>query len=162
MMNISKIFRVISLVVMASIGSAAFAGHAAINTDDNDLAIKGYDPVAYFTDKKATKGKAKYTAAHDGAIYHFASAKNRDLFRANADKYAPQYGGFCAFGVTKNRKFSADPEAWRVVDGKLYLNLNKKVQSIWLEDVPGNIETSEEIWPEIKGTTDAYLEAVSS
>lgn len=162
MMTLSRIFRVISVVVLASIGSLAFAGHVAINTDNNDLAIMGYDPVSYFTDKKAKKGKAKYTAVYNGAVYNFASVSNRDVFRANAEKYAPQYGGFCAFGVTKNRKFSADPEAWRVVDGKLYLNLNKKVQAIWLEDVPGNIESSEEIWPEIKGSTDAYLEEASS
>jgi len=148
-----------AVVVLAS--QSLFAADE-INVTENDVAISGYDAVAYFTDSEPTKGKAKFTATHEGAIYQFASKGNRDLFKADPEKYAPQYGGFCAFGVTKNRKFAADPEAWRVVDGKLYLNLNKNVQKIWLEDVPGNIEQAEEIWPEIQGSTDAYLEQVGS
>ncbi len=150
------------LITMTSIFIAVFASSLSIAgnetyQDKNDLAISGYDPVAYFTEAKAVKGKHKFSAVHNDAIYLFSSASNRDTFKVSPEKYAPQYGGYCAFGVTKNRKFGADPEAWKVVDGKLYLNLNKKVQKIWLEDVPGNIESAEEIWPEIEGASDKYL-----
>jgi len=145
-----------------ALSSASFAAGVDINVNSNDLAIGGYGPVAYFSDSKPTKGKADYTAVYNGAIYQFASAEHRDLFRANPEKYTPQYGGFCAYGVAKQRKFSADPEAWRVVDDKLYLNLNKKIQKTWLKDVPGYIKSSEQIWPEIKGSTDSYLESIGS
>jgi len=161
MSTLSKSIKIFSIALLVALNSVAFAA-AKINVDANDIAIQGYDPVAYFTDSKATKGKAKFSAIHDAAIYHFASEKNRDAFKASPDQYAPQYGGFCAFGVSKQRKFSADPEAWRVVDGKLYLNLNKNVQKIWLEDVPGNIETAEQIWPEIQNSSDKFLEEISS
>lgn len=157
-----KLTKILSVFILASIGNAVFAAAPSMNVDKNDLAISGYDPVAYFTDNKAKKGKSDYAAVHNGAVYHFSSAKNRDLFRKDAEKYAPQYGGFCAFGVTKHRKFSTDPTAWRIVDGKLYLNLNKKIQALWVKDIPGHIENSEKIWPEIKGSTDTYLETVSS
>ena len=157
-----KLTKILCIFVLTKIGTLAFAADPSINVDKNDLAIGGYDPVAYFSDNKAKKGKSSYTAVHDGAIYHFSSAKNRDLFRKDAEKYAPQYGGFCAFGVTKHRKFTVDPKAWRIVDGKLYLNLNKKIQGLWVKDISGHIGSSEKIWPEIEGSTDTYLESVSS
>lgn len=152
-----------TLVAVFGLVLSALSFAAAENDlNKNDVAISGYDAVSYFTEQKAKKGKAKYSAVYNDAIYHFSSASNRDSFRQTPEKYAPQYGGYCAFGVTKHRKFSADPQAWRVVDGKLYLNLNKNVQKIWLEDVPGNIETAQQVWPEIKSTSDAYLEAQGS
>lgn len=143
------------LALLVLFGSLSFAN--TLNLDENSVAIKGYDPVAYFTEKDATKGSSKYTATHKGAIYHFSSAANRDAFNAAPNKYVPQYGGYCAFGVTKHRKFDIDPTAWKVEGDKLYLNYNKKVQGIWLEDIEEHIENSEAIWPEIKSSSDAYL-----
>lgn len=137
----------------------SFAADIDANADANDLAIKGYDTVSYFTKSTATKGSAQYSATYKNAVYHFSSAENRDLFRATPAKYAPQFGGFCAYGVTKGRKFDTDPTAWRVVDGKLYLNLNHDVQKIWVEDVPGNITTAIDTWPTIKSFTDKALES---
>ena len=144
-------------VFIFTFSALSFAADRDVNTDENDLAIKGYDPVAYFVNKAPVKGKAKYTATYKNAIYHFSSQNNRDLFRGNPENYAPQYGGYCAFGVTKERKFDTDPEAWRIVDGKLYLNLNKKIQKRWLKDVPQHIELADNIWSEIKDATPEYL-----
>jgi len=144
-----------SALLMSSLTSAA---DIDANADINDIAIKGYDPVSYFMDSKPMMGSSDYTATHKNAIYQFASAEHRDAFRANPEKFAPQFGGFCAFGVTKERKFDTDPTAWRINDGKLYLNLNKNVQKLWLKDVPGNIVSADGIWPEIKSHTDAVLE----
>jgi YHS domain-containing protein len=121
------------------------------------LAIRGYDPVAYFTQSKPTQGLQKFTATYKNAIYQFSSAKNRDLFRANPTQYAPQFGGFCAFGVTKGRKFDTDPTAWRVVDGKLYLNLNHDVQKDWLKDIPGYITVGNDTWTNIRSFSDDAL-----
>lgn len=145
-----------SVALLAS--SASFAADIDINANSNDVAIQGYDPVAYFTEAAPTKGSAQYTATYKNAIYQFSSEQNRDLFRAEPSKYAPQYGGFCAFGVTKGRKFDTDPMAWRVVDGKLYLNLNKDVQKLWVEDIPGYITNANDTWPTIKTFSDETLE----
>jgi hypothetical protein len=123
---------------------------SALNVDATGMALKGHDPVAYFTAGEPTLGKVEFTATHLGAIYRFASAANRDAFKAQADKYAPQFGGFCAMGVALEKKLDGDPTAWRVVDGKLYLNVSKVVQQKWLQDVPGHVKTAEGNWPNIK------------
>ncbi len=147
---------VTALLVASAISVAA---DIDANADANDLAIKGYDTVAYFTKGAPTKGSAQYAATYKNAVYHFSSAKNRDLFRASPAKYAPQFGGYCAYGVTKGRKFDTDPTAWRVVDNKLYLNLNHDVQKVWVKDVPGNITLALDTWQTIKAFTDKTLES---
>lgn len=152
------ILKATAVTATLALSSASFAADIDVNANGNDVAIQGYDPVAYFTEETPQKGSATYTATYKNAIYHFSSEQNRDLFRASPTKYAPQYGGFCAFGVTKGRKFDTDPTAWRVVDGKLYLNLNKDVQKVWLEDVPGYITNANETWTSIKSFTDGALE----
>ena len=155
---LKKIITTTATTLALSLSAASFAADIDMNANGNDLAIQGYDPVAYFTNEKPTKGSSDFTATYKNAIYHFSSEENRDLFRASPAKYAPQFGGFCAFGVTKGRKFDTDPTAWRVVDGKLYLNLNKDVQKVWLEDVPGYITNANQTWPTIKSFTDSALE----
>lgn len=156
-MNVSKTLKLIAAMAALIISSLSFA--ASSNIGDNDVAIHGYDPVAYFTANRAVEGSAKYTATHDGAIYRFSSAKNRDLFKSNTDKYAPQFGGYCAMGVALNKKLDVDPDAFHIADGKLYLNLNKAVQKKWFEDVPGNIKTAERIWSGIEDLTVAAVNA---
>lgn len=155
---LKKIITTTATTLALSLSLASFAADIDMNANGNDLAIQGYDPVAYFTNEKPTKGNSDFTATYKNAIYHFSSEQNRDLFRASPAKYAPQFGGFCAFGVTKGRKFDTDPTAWRVVDGKLYLNLNKDVQKVWLEDVPGYITNANQTWPTIKSFSDSALE----
>jgi YHS domain-containing protein len=114
-------------------------------------AIRGYDPVAYFTEGQPVPGKAEHTADWMGAEWHFASAANRDLFVAQPERYAPQYGGYCAWAVAEGYTASIDPHAWRVVDGKLYLNYSKSVQERWEQDVPGNIARADRNWPGLRG-----------
>lgn len=124
---------------------------AAINVDAKGVALQGFDPVTYFTGSTPQKGSASFSATHVGATYLFASKANRDKFAAEPEKYAPQFGGFCAMGVALGKKLDVDPHAYKVVDGKLYLNVNKDVQKRWLDDVPGNIKTAEKGWPSLKG-----------
>ena len=142
------------------VSSLSFAANIEVNANGNDLAIKGYDTVSYFTKGKPTKGSDKFTAAYNGAIYQFSTADNRDLFQSEPSKYAPQYGGFCAFGVTMNKKFDTDPTAWHIRGDKLYLNLNKDVQKKWVTDIPGFIETAQINWVDIKGLTEEQIEKV--
>lgn len=130
--------------------SLTFAADVDMNADINDLAIQGYDPVSYFTKLTPTKGNVNYTATYKGGIYRFTTEENRDLFRSNPTKYAPQFGGFCAFGVSMDKKFDTDPLAWKIVEDKLYLNLNKNVQKKWLTDVSGYVSAANDSWGEIK------------
>ncbi|MBF7074118.1 YHS domain-containing protein [Glaciecola sp. MH2013] len=146
-------------IFATSIAFSAFSFAADVdhNADANDVAIQGYDTVSYFTPGAPVKGSNDYTATYKNAIYKFSSEVNRDAFKANPAKYAPQYGGFCAFGVTMNRKFDTDPLAFKIVDDKLYLNLNTNVQQRWLTDVDGFINTAEGNWSGIADKTDAAL-----
>ena len=140
---------------------ATLAGSAKAETEVNindGYAVHGYDVVAYFTKGQPTKGSDEFQATYDGATYRFASAEHRDAFTANPAKYAPQYGGYCAFGTAMGRKFDGDPNAWKVVDNKLYLNLNKKVQERWLKDVPGFVRGADNNWPIIRSIGDGNLE----
>lgn len=121
-----------------------------VNADASGLAIYGYDPVAYFTDGKPTEGRAEFTAMHDGARWRFATASHRDRFLADPAAYAPQYGGFCAFGVAGDYKVKVDPTAWRIVDGRLYLNYDARVQRRWVADIPGYIAKAAANWPGLR------------
>ncbi|MEM6986685.1 MAG: YHS domain-containing (seleno)protein [Pseudomonadota bacterium] len=136
---------------------AVALAEAPVNLSEG-TAVHGYDVVAYFTEGAAVKGDASHTASYNGAEYQFSSAANRDLFAADPAAYAPQYGGYCAFGTAMGRKFDIDPEAFKVVDNKLYLNLNKKVQKRWLSDVPGFIKGADNNWAIIETIADSELE----
>jgi YHS domain-containing protein len=113
------------------------------------IAVGGYDPVAYFTEHKPVQGKADITYSWKGATWRFANAQNRDAFKAAPEKYAPQYGGYCAYAVAKGGTAKGDPNAWRIVDGKLYLNLSTNVQKLWEKDIPGYIKAAEKNWPNV-------------
>jgi YHS domain-containing protein len=113
-------------------------------------AIEGYDPVAYFEEGKPVEGDSDYTHDWMGATWYFASAANRDLFAADPEKYAPQYGGYCAWAVANGYTAKIDPQAWAVVDDKLYLNYSLDVQKQWQQDVPGNITKADGNWPGIR------------
>ena len=152
-MNVLKIIKqaVAATVILAS--TALFAADIDVNANDKNVAIKGYDTVAYFTMSKPVKGNKEFTSTYKHATFYFSSAENRDLFNSDKTKYAPQYGGYCAMGVAMNQKFDIDPDAWKIVDGKLYLNYNKSVQKAWFKDIPGNIQTAEQNWPTLKNLT---------
>jgi YHS domain-containing protein len=113
-------------------------------------AIEGYDPVAYFEEGRPVEGDSDYAHEWMGATWYFASAENRDLFAADPEKYAPQYGGYCAWAVSQGYTAKIDPLAWAVVDDKLYLNYSLDVQKQWQQDVPGNITKADANWPDIR------------
>ena len=112
-------------------------------------AIRGYDPVAYFTESKPVQGKRAFSHKWKGATWYFASEKNRDMFRATPEKYAPRYGGYCAYAVSQGYTASIVPEAWKIVDGKLYLNYSLGVQQTWEQDIPGHIKSADKNWPRL-------------
>lgn len=115
------------------------------------LAVHGFDVVAFFTEGKPVQGDAKFAVTHKGATYRFASQGNLDAFAANPAKYEPAYGGYCAYGVSVGAKFDGDPRYWKIVDGRLYLNLDGGIQEAWLKDVPGAIKKADANWPKLSG-----------
>jgi YHS domain-containing protein len=143
------------LVALTAVALNMFAGvvMAGEYFEKDGVALRGYDPVSYFTVNKPQQGVAAYAYIHKGSTFWFVSAENRKLFMADPDKYAPQFAGYCAFGVARGGyKVSTQPEAFAVVDGKLYLNYNAEVQKLWQQDVPGYIATAEKKWPETAKT----------
>ncbi len=114
------------------------------------LAVHGYDVVAYFKQGTPVLGTDKFAVAHNGGTYRFASQENLNAFMAETAKYTPAYGGFCAYGVALGKKFDGDPHFWKIVDGRLYLNLNGDIAAEWGQDIPGNIKKAEQNWPEIR------------
>ena len=116
-----------------------------------DVAIKGYDTVAYFKDGKALKGNESFTFQWHNMTWYFATKENRDLFAAGPEKYAPQYDGYCAWAMTESRKAITDPEVWKIVDGKLYLNCSKSAYEKWSRDIPGNIKKADANWLKLSG-----------
>ena len=113
-------------------------------------AIKGYDPVAYFTVGKPVKGNAKYSFEWKNATWIFSSQENRDAFAKDPEKYAPQYGGYCAYGMSEGHKAPTDPNAWTIVEGKLYLNYSPKVKELWVKNTAERLEMANKNWPELK------------
>ena len=137
------------LVLLHLIPSAALAINP-VNKSRGGVAIKGYDPVAYFEQGEPVKGSNEFQHEWQGATWRFSSVSNRDLFAADPDKYAPRYGGYCAYAVSQGSTADIDPEAWTLVEGKLYLNYNRQVREIWAKDIPGNIKKADRHWPEIR------------
>ncbi len=128
--------------------STVFAGDAIYTSLFSSNAVSGYDTVAYFTQGKPVKGSKKFKTSYKGANWLFSSAENLAKFKQSPDKYAPQYGGFCAWAVAaKNDRASGDPKRWNIVDGKLYLNYDKEIQGKWQKDIPGFIATGDKNWP---------------
>lgn len=137
-------------VFIVSAAGAAFAG--PVNKKDG-LAVKGYDVVAYFSlqpGEPAVKGDPNFISEHDNAMYQFMDNANKLAFEEEPERYLPQYGGYCAYAVTQNNKVDIDPNAWAIVDGKLYLNYSPTVQGIWNKDIPGYIATADKNWPALK------------
>lgn len=123
-----------------------FGGITAGASGAGTVAIKGYDSVAYFTDGKALQGSASFSFPWHAMTWYFRTAANRDLFATSPKKYAPQYDGYCAWAMTESRKAVTDPEVWRIVDGKLYLNCSRSAYQKWIRDLPGNIKKADQNW----------------
>jgi len=113
-------------------------------------AIKGYDPVAFFTQSKPVMGRDSLKLQWNGADWYFADRENLESFKAAPEKYAPQYGGYCAYGTAEGHKAPTQVETWTILDGKLYFNYNPKVKEVWSKDRPGMIKKADQNWPRIK------------
>lgn len=142
---------IIAAALPLAVGPAA-ARQASIFTGIvKGVAVGGYDAVAYQAENKATPGSPAITAEYEGVTWRFASEANKALFVTNPARYAPQYGGYCAWAVASGYTAKGDPEAWTVVGDKLYLNYNKSVQKGWEQDIPGNIRKGDANWPKVLG-----------
>ncbi len=128
-----------------------FGGVAAGQSPAGDVAIKGYDSVAYFQAGKALKGNESFTVQWHNLAWHFTTSDNRELFKTSPEKYAPQYDGYCAWAMTEARKAVTDPEVWTIVDGKLYLNCSMAAYEKWSRDIPGNIKKADTNWLKLNG-----------
>lgn len=141
------------LVLIATVMIAVRSASAAVDPINKNIfgtALKSYDAVAYFKESRPVKGRDEFRHDWMGAKWYFASAANRDEFARNPEKFAPQFGGYCAWAVANGYTASIDPEAWRIIDGKLYLNYSKDVQKKWEANIPGFIKQGNENWPKLK------------
>ena len=140
-----KILLGLSVVVSAHL----FAQQDEIYAKEG-VAVNGYDVVAYFKEAKPVKGIATNSVTYKGANWIFSSKENAELFKANPEKYEPEYGGYCAFGCSRGYKAKTSPDAWTIVDGKLYLNYNTDVRDTWNKDQQGYIKKADANWINIK------------
>ncbi len=139
------------LAVILGLAAGAAAALEPVFSTSSGGAIRGYDPVAYFTEGRPVEGKSAHRFEWMGATWSFASAENRAAFEADPEKYAPRYGGYCAWAVSRGYTASIVPEAWRIVEGALYLNYSLAVRERWAKDLPGNIARAEVNWPRLLG-----------
>jgi YHS domain-containing protein len=142
----------LAVLLLPAIPAVAYQAKstAHVNVDKQGIALRGYDPVAYFADRKASLGKAEFTAEHDGAVYRFTSAANRDHFVGAPRSYAPQYGGYCAYAASQGYKADADPHAWHIVDGRLFVNYSAAVARTWAADSTSYIKAGDKTWERVK------------
>ena len=141
-----KILLSLAIAALALPLFAQTATKTLVNVDKTGVAIQGYDPVAFLTDNKPVKGAQKFLLRHDGAIYFFASKEHRDLFKADPAKYTPEFGGYCAYGVSRNKLVEIDVDAFQIVDGKLLLQYSKGVRDDFNEDAKGNLAKANANW----------------
>ncbi len=138
------------LLLASPIHAGVPGSTSPVNVDARGLALRGYDPVAYFKDGKPTRGVASLSAGYGGARYLFASESHRKLFLENPQRYVPQYGGFCAVGTSFGEKVDVDPETGKIVNGKLYLNNGAKALTIFDHDTRNTISRANQNWPTVK------------
>ena len=146
-----KFIHTILVVGSLLVSSVALALDPIYTSFFSNVAIKGYDTVAYFTENKAVKGSKDFVTEYKGATWHFSSQENLDLFKGNPEKYAPQYGGYCAWAMAdgKGRTAGISPDVWHIYEGKLYLNYNKNVQKEWLSTKLADIEVADRNYPNV-------------
>lgn len=158
MQKLTRRSAMLGLAALAAAGGGGFAWLASpataadpVNKLDSKsgAAIKGYDPVAYFTQGRPVAGKPEHSVMHNGARWQFSSAEHKALFEQDPAKYAPAYGGYCAFGVAAGYLVKIEPDAWAIRDGKLYLNYDKSVQKQWERDPGQQIRAADANWPKL-------------
>ena len=146
-----KTFLLSTIIALLSLGHSYAQRDVFIKSD---AAIQGYDPVAYFKKAMPVKGRPEFAYKWKDANWYFSSQQNLNDFKANPEIFAPQFGGYCAYGMAEGHKASTSPDAWTVLDNKLYLNYNKSVKELWDKDRPGYIEKANRNWPTVKHDRD--------
>ncbi|OIQ35016.1 MAG: hypothetical protein BM559_03415 [Roseobacter sp. MedPE-SWchi] len=146
------------VALSVALATSAMAAGVELNASSTGLAMQGYDPVAYFTDGAPAKGSYKITTVFNDATYRFATEEHKAQFEANPEAYLPAYGGYCAFGTAMGFKFDGDPEYWKIVDNKLYLNLSKDIQTRWEGNIPGFVQDANGHWENIADVEPAALQ----
>jgi YHS domain-containing protein len=146
MVSVKNVYTTISAIFITLAAFGQTGSPTNPYYQEKGIAIKGYDPVSYFTVQKAIAGDPAITFSWKGAQWQFSSIENLELFKKQPEKYAPQFGGYCAYGVSENHKSPTDPNAWTVVGEKLYLNYNLKVKELWSKDIPGRIQKADSNW----------------
>ncbi len=131
------------------LAACARSGIHPVNVNHEGVAIKGYDAVSYFTDGRPVKGSAEFSHSWMGGTWHFASQEHLEMFKKEPEKYAPRYGGYCAYAVSLGKTADIDPEAWSIRDGRLYLNRNKEIQAAWNRDAEEYIRKADANWPKL-------------
>lgn len=140
-----NILKSIAAIVLLCV--SAFAGDLVNVSGASKAAVDGFDPVAFFTDSKPVNGSPFITAEYQGATYYFANEEHKKMFKEHPEKYAPQFGGYCAFGVAEGALFPVDINTWQVRDGKLYFNLNPEIVKKFNADFEGNVTKANQNWP---------------
>jgi YHS domain-containing protein len=140
--------RNLALILLLSLSNLAFAASKSlINVDKTGLALKGYDPVAYFTENRPVMGNPQVVSTYNGARYQFASAANKSAFDANPSKYEPQFGGFCAYAASEGHTAKVEPDAFEVLNGRLLLQYDKDVREMFNKDPQGRLKKADANWP---------------
>jgi len=135
------------LLAVGLVNAQTFNGKPLLNLNDQGVILDGYDAVAFFTDNKPVKGDAQFQYTYEGAIYYFASAEHAATFKANPEKYKPQFGGYCAYAVSLGRVAPIDVNTFSIVDGRLVIQHNQRAVNGWNKDVAGNLQLADKYWP---------------
>lgn len=153
----SRIFGLMPLAVAVAGTPGVAQANGTSAFSHSTPGVFGYDVVSYHTGEKPLRGNGNHVAVHEGVTYLFADAANQEAFERDPERYVPAFGGYCAYGVSVGKKFVGDPDVWRIVEGRLYLNLDTAIQETWEKDVPGNIEKARAKWAAIRDTDPAAL-----
>jgi hypothetical protein len=142
-------FNRVAFAALAAVAFVAAPGAAKprVNVAADGLAARGFDVVAYVTDGRPVVGSSRFETQWNGAVWRFVDQAHRDMFRANPERYAPQFGGYCAYAVSQGYTADGDPRVWRIVEGRLYLNYLPRAQRLWERDIPGHIARGRANWP---------------
>ena len=146
----------VAIALCLAASAVAFAAEE-INLTSDGVILHGYDSVAYFVERKPIKGSARHKTEYRGAIYWFASAENRAMFEAEPEIYAPAYGGWCSYGVRVGKKFDIDPNAWQIVENRLFVQLDQGTQLVWAKDKNRNIAIADRLWSSIRSVPVSVL-----
>ncbi len=147
-LSVSGLLAILAILVMVGLAKAGEPPEH-VNVDPDGFSVNRYDPVAYFTEGRPVRGNPEIYGEYQGVKYAFSSESNRQLFLDDPEKYVPQYGGYCAYGLAQGAKSDVDPEVWDIVDGKLYLMVSGGTQSVWQKRKKAYIELANKAWRSI-------------